>query len=103
LDRGNFLWLQQFERVDFDFSLKPPPLGKTISLDTKHIIAWVKENSHKAYVPERNNKDKQSKEDPDYRLGCKRNRNQGVPSSDNHATPLKNPVLANRVTIGEFY
>jgi hypothetical protein len=31
-------------------------VGECISLDTKHIIAWVKENNPKAYVPERFNK-----------------------------------------------
>ena len=43
-----------------------------ISLDTKHILAWVKENNPKTYVPDRFNKDKQPPGDPDCKLGCKR-------------------------------
>lgn len=37
-----------------------PPLD-CISLDTKHILAWVKENNPKAYVADRFNKDKHPK------------------------------------------
>jgi len=43
-----------------------------ISLNTKHILTWVKENNPKAYVPDRFNKAKQPPGDPDCRLGCKR-------------------------------
>ena len=35
-----------------------PPID-CVSLDTKHILAWVKENNPKAYVPDRYNKAKQ--------------------------------------------
>ncbi len=51
--------------------------GDVISLDTKHVIAWVKENNPKAYVDERFDKTKQPKGDPDCRLGCKRRHNRG--------------------------
>ena len=47
-----------------------PP--ECVSLDTKHILAWVKENNPKAYVPNRFNKARQPAGDPDCRLGCKR-------------------------------
>jgi hypothetical protein len=51
-------------------------LGESVSLDTKHIIAWVQENNPKAYVREgRYDKTKQPKGDPDCRLGCKRKTN----------------------------
>lgn len=46
--------------------------GECISLDTKHILAWVKENNPKAYVSDRFNKEKQPAGDPDCKLGCKR-------------------------------
>jgi hypothetical protein len=46
--------------------------GEAVSLDTKHILAWVKENNPKAYVTERYAKTKQLKGDPDCKLGCKK-------------------------------
>jgi hypothetical protein len=49
--------------------------GDAVSLDTKHILAWVRENNPKDYVPERFNPDRQPKGDPDCKLGCKRKRN----------------------------
>ena len=77
--------------------------GHCISLDTKHIIAWVKENNHKAYVSDRYNKDKQPKGDPDCRLGCKRRHNQRASSKEPPPTPTRNPVPANTVSVGEYY
>lgn len=74
--------------------------GDCVSLDTKHILAWVKENNPKAYVPERFNKRKQPLGDPDCRLGCKRKHNR---QSLEPPTPTKNPVPAKTVTVGEFY
>lgn len=46
-------------------------LGEAISLDTKHILAWVTENNPKAYVPEgrRLDKSRQPNGDPDCKLG----------------------------------
>ncbi len=70
-----------------------------ISLDTKHVIAWVKENNPKAYVKDRYDKTKQPKSDPDCRLGCKRRHNQ----SRAEPTPTRNPVAAARAKVGEYY
>ncbi len=67
-----------------------------VSLDTKHILAWVKENNPKTYVPDRFNKDKQPAGDPDCKLGCKRRHNQMV-------TPTHNPVSAATIQVGEYY
>lgn len=72
---------------------------KCVSLDTKHIIAWVKENNPKVYVPERYNQAKQPVGDPDCRLGCKRRHNRTAPPP----TPTRNPVPAQRTKIGEYY
>jgi hypothetical protein len=72
-----------------------PPV-ECVSLDTKHILAWVKENNPKTYVPDRFNKEKQPAGDPDCKLGCKRRHNQGV-------TPTHNPVAAATVQVGEYY
>jgi len=70
-----------------------------VSLDTKHILAWVKENNPKAYVADRFNKTRQPAGDPDCRLGCKRRHNQRAAP----ATPTRNPVAAPTVKVGEYY
>jgi hypothetical protein len=87
-------------------------LGACISGDTKHILAWVKENNPKAYVPDRFDKTKQPKGDPDCRLGCKKRHNQTGPvvaaptpagGQPPARTPAHNPVPAKTIQIGEFY
>jgi len=78
-------------------------LGESISLDTKHIIAWVEENNPKAYVSDRYDKDKQPKGDPDCRLGCKRRHNQRASSKEPPPTPTRNPLPADTVSVGEYY
>ena len=78
-------------------------LGDTISLDTKHILAWVKENNPKCIVPDRFDKSKQPKGDPDCKLGCKRRRNRPQETDDLPATPTKEGTPARSKTIGEFY
>ena len=72
-----------------------PPV-ECVSLDTKHVLAWVKENNPKTYVPDRFNKEKQPAGDPDCKLGCKRRHNQVV-------TPTHNPVSAKTIQVGEYY
>lgn len=106
----------------------PPEInfGDVISLDTKHIIAWVKENNPKAYVSERYDKTKQPKGDPDCKLGCKKRHNKGEgnggeqatsdasssasapaapasPPAGPSTTPTTNPVPASQASVGEFY
>jgi hypothetical protein len=77
--------------------------GHCISMDTKHILAWVKENNHKAYVKDRYDKTKQPSGDADCKLGCKRKRNQRVSSPSPPPTPTSNPIPANTVAIGEYH
>lgn len=62
--------------------------GECISLDTKHIIALVKENNPKAYVNNRYDKTKQPAGDTDCKLGCKRrhNRRKAAPEPEASAT-----------------
>ena len=67
-----FLLEQSVALLLAEFSALGLSVGDCISLDTKHIIAWVKENNPKAYVSERFNKHKQPAGDPDCKLGCKR-------------------------------
>ncbi len=76
--------------------LAPP---ECVSLDTKHILAWVKENNPKTYVTERFNKAQQPAGDPDCRLGCKRRTNQGAAP----ATPTRNPVSSQGLKRGQYY
>jgi hypothetical protein len=82
-----------------------PDFGDCIALDTKHIIAWVKENNGKAYVQDRYDKTKQPNGDPDCRLGCKRRTNQrkGRQDVESLPTPTTNPVPAKSARVGEFY
>jgi hypothetical protein len=77
------------------------PVGDTVAVDTKHIIAWVKENNPKAYVADRYDKTKQPSGDPDCRLGCKRKHNRQPASPP--ATPATNPVPADSLVVGEYY
>lgn len=70
-----------------------------ISLDTKHILAWVQENNPKAYVTDRYNKERQPAGDPDCRLGCKRRHNRVVFPT----TPTRNPVPAAMLKVGEYH
>jgi len=77
-------------------------VAQTVSLDTKHIIAWVKENNPKAYVTDRYDKTKQPAGDPDCKLGCKRRHNQRT-SPDDIETPSHNPVPASTLGVGEYY
>ena len=78
-------------------------IGECISLDTKHILAWVKENNPKSYVEKRFDKTQQPKGDPDCKLGCKRTHNQKVSKSEQPATPTTNPLPAQVLKLGEFY
>jgi hypothetical protein len=76
----------------------PDAFGQTVSIDTKHIIAWVKENNPKAYIKEdRFDKTKQPNGDPDCKLGCKRRRNQLTPASEGL------PAAGLPISVGEFY
>jgi hypothetical protein len=78
--------------------------GQSISLDTKHIIAWMRENNPKAYFhgEPRFDKEKQPA-DPDCRVGVKRRCNQRASSDNPPPTPLDNPVPANTIAVAEYY
>jgi hypothetical protein len=78
--------------------------GKSIALDTKHIIAWVKENNPKAYQKrsERFDKSRQPSGDPDCKLGCKRKHNQRT-AKESNPTPLKDAVPAKGLRVGDYF
>jgi hypothetical protein len=88
--------------IQAELSTEGHDFGHAISLDTKHILAWVKENNPKDYVQDRYDKERQPAGDPDCRLGCKRRRNQRASSKEPPPTPRDNPTAAN-ISIGEFY
>lgn len=82
-----------------------PPVvnfGHIVSLDTKHILAFVKENNPKAYIKEgRSDKNRQPTGDRDCKYGCKKRRNQ----SSGNPTPTKDGRPAEGIGVGkdEFY
>jgi hypothetical protein len=81
-------------------------VGQCVSVDTKHVIAWVKENNAKAYFEgPRYDKTQQPAGDPDCKLGCKRTHNQSKKKAplEGIPTPHKNPVPAKERDFGEFY
>jgi hypothetical protein len=81
--------LLQLELAQLGFTL-----GQAISLDTKHILAWVAENNPKTYISEsrRLDKSRQPQGDLDCKLGCKRKRNQPPLTEQGHPhTPSTEP------------
>lgn len=73
-------------------------VGDIVSLDTKHIIAWAKENNPKAFIKEgRFDKTRQPSSDPDCKLGCKRRSNKQTPKMEGL------PASKLRTNFGEFY
>lgn len=91
--------------------------GDEISLDTKHIIAWVRENNPKEFVKGgRFHKEKQPKGDPDCKVSFKANDNQpkaakSVPATESApATPSSEgtpasqlPLDSSRHADGNYY
>ncbi len=94
-----FLLADSVRLILAELQVQQAPAIDCVSLDTKHILAWVKENNPKAYVPDRFNKEHQPAGDPDCRLGCKRRHNRAAPP----ATPTRNPMSAKQMKVGEYY
>lgn len=85
---GEVAWLS--DRLGADFA-------QTVSVDTKHILAWVKENNQKAYIKEgRYDPNRQPIGDAECKLGCKRRRNQTTPTKEGKG-------VSEKVSIGEYY
>jgi hypothetical protein len=99
-----FLLASSVQVLLTEFAQRNILVPDTISLDTKHILAWVKENNPKAYIENRFDKTKQPAGDRDCKLGCKRRHNRRkVGEEADPATPLANPVPGSTVQVGEFY
>jgi hypothetical protein len=83
--------------------------GDEISLDTKHIIAWVKQNNPKAFISGgRFHKDQQPAGDQDCKVGFKANNNQPhTPPPVANATPTSEGLPASgplpKPKAGDYY
>jgi hypothetical protein len=83
--------------------------GDDISGDTKHILAWVRENNLKEKVEDRYDKTKQPKGDPDCKVGCKKRVNKkeapGTPEvhDGSDKTPTQEGTPASKAKVGVFY
>lgn len=90
-----------------EFARRKVVVPEIVSIDTKHILAWVKENNPKAYVEERFDKTRQPAGDQDCKLGCKRTHNRRKAGEEagavaQPATPTSNPLPGGTVKIGEY-
>ena len=110
-EQVSFLLKSTVQLLDLELATLPgdeslPRFGDEISLDTKHILAWVRENNPKDYVPDRFDKTRQPKGDPDCKLGCKKKRNTSSPEEptpEGQPTPTKEAIPASQTEKGEFY
>lgn len=94
-----FLLSSSIERLT---TLLPPEtlIGDEISLDTKHIIAWVMENNPKVFHEgARFDKTQQPKGDPDCKVGFKAYTNQVKATP----APTTDGMPGSRARVGEYY
>jgi len=81
-------------------ALLPHTFGQTISLDTKHILAWTKENNPRQYIEEgRYDPAKQPLGDPDCKLGVKRSHNLTISTPASEGKPASKLSVARK----EYY
>jgi hypothetical protein len=100
-----FLLFSSIQALLAEFARRDIVVPDTISLDTKHILAWVQENNPKAYVEERFDKTRQPAGDIDSKLGCKRKHNQRKKTESVEAmpTPTKDAQPAKHTKADEYY
>jgi hypothetical protein len=107
--RFQFLLDETVRLLRKELKEEAPDFGQQISLDTKHILAWVKENNLNTRVSNRYDKTKQPKGDPDCKLGFKATENKSSTSDsqddeqEEPATPTTNPKPASKQEVGQFY
>lgn len=83
--------------------------GDEISLDTKHILAWVRENNPKEFIQGgRFHKEQQPKGDKDCKVGFKANSNQvkgkaPAPPADDTPTPTSEAIPGSHAQPGGDY
>lgn len=81
-------------------ALLPTSFGQTISLDTKHILAWAKENNPRQYIKEgRYNTEQQPAGDSDCKLGVKRSHNLTITTPSAEGKPASKVFVARK----EYY
>lgn len=107
-EQATFLLKSSVQLLDTELAELPdadqlPRFGDEISLDTKHILAWVRENNPKEFVEDRYNKEKQPPGDPDCKLGCKKKRNQPPTHDGSDAAPSQEGLPASSVQVGDYY
>lgn len=103
-----FLLDETVRQIRAELATDAPDFGECISMDTKHILAWVKENNPKAYISDRYDKTKQPAGDLDCKLGCKRRHNQSTSKKNQKPqqqppTPTTNPAPGETISVGEYY
>ncbi len=101
-----FLLADTVRLIRLELRLHNIEIGECISLDTKHILAWVKENNPKAYVESRYDKSRQPAGDLDCKLGCKHRHNKRKKQplgQDAPPTPASYPLPAESCKFGDFY
>lgn len=100
-----FLLSSSVRLLQAEFQALELSFGETISMDTKHIVAYVQENNPKAYLKtsDRLDKTRQPKGDPDCKLGCKRKRNQPPPESQVTLAARKAPRSTNLSPNDEYF
>jgi hypothetical protein len=78
--------------------------GQVVSVDTKVVIAWVKENNPKAYIKkDRYSPHRQPAGDPDCRVRCKRRSNTAGPQENGTPTKEGQPAVSLGVGKDEYY
>jgi len=100
-DRLQFLLDESVRLLRHELQAVAPDFGQQVSLDTKHILAWVKENNPNTHVSARYDKHKQPKGDPDCKLGFKANKN--LSPNEVMPTPTTNPKPASKLEVGQYY
>lgn len=108
IPNASLQWLldETVRLLQAELSSEVDDFGQAVSLDTKHILAWVRENNPKEYIKRRYVKEQQPAGDPDCRLGCKRRSNQSrgrASSATPPATPTDNPVPAGSIAVAEYH
>jgi hypothetical protein len=99
-----FLLSSSIQALLAEFAQREVPVPDLVSIDTKHILAWVKENNPKTFLEKRFDKTQQPTGDRDCKLGCKRRHNQHrAGPTPAPPTPTANPVPAETVQVGEYY
>jgi hypothetical protein len=101
--RFQYLLDESVRLVRGELSVVAPAFGSAISLDTKHILAWVRENNRNTRVSDRYDKTRQPRGDADCKLGYKAQQNRPPQLVAESTTPTRNPRPASSSEVGNYY